>query len=108
VRPLARRADDSCLMYVVRVPAAQRERIRGYLAERGIATSVHYPSLARHPLFRRDTEASPNPVEHDESLVTLPSFLEMTAAQQHAVAEALACACSSLGEASLHEPSAVA
>src|SRR5204863_1560670 len=56
--PLARNDEDSCLMYVVKVPAAMRERIRGTVAAAGIATSVHYPSLARHPLLRSDASGA--------------------------------------------------
>ncbi len=75
--PLQRQDDDSCLMYVVKVAAASRERIRAVLAEAGIATSVHYPSLARHPLLGSGGAAcSPE----DECLLTLPSFLGLKAA----------------------------
>jgi dTDP-4-amino-4,6-dideoxygalactose transaminase len=108
VRPLARNRDDSCLMYVVLVCHAHRDRIRHHLADCGIATSVHYPSLARHPLFGAGASTPPTSVDADGALVTLPSFLEMTPAQQHRVAEALARACADPSESAQREPSAVA
>ena len=51
VRPLGRRPGSVCHLYVVR--AARRERLRGFLAERGILTGVHYPvPLHLQPAFR--------------------------------------------------------
>lgn len=89
VRPLDRDDGDACLMYVIRVPAAVREALRREMAARHVATSVHYPSLADHPLFRpaqgHETPIAPT----HETLVTLPTFLEMTAAQQRTVVTAL-------------------
>jgi dTDP-4-amino-4,6-dideoxygalactose transaminase len=78
LRPLTRTDQDSCLMYVVKLPAAIRERIRGRLAAAGIATSVHYPSLARHPLLRSDASGAACESQ-DERLVTLPTFIGMEA-----------------------------
>lgn len=92
VRALKRTDGDACLMYVVRVPAAQRDGIRAHLAERGVASSVHYPSLAGHPLFG-GIAGSPTGVGVDDTLITLPSFPEMTREEQHTVADALATAC---------------
>ena len=78
VRPLRRTDDDSCLMYVVKMPAASREHIRARLATAGIATSVHYPSLARHPLLGPPAEGFGCGSE-DDRLVTLPTFLSLSA-----------------------------
>jgi dTDP-3-amino-3,4,6-trideoxy-alpha-D-glucose transaminase len=51
VRPAGRRAGSVCHLYVVR--AARRERLRKFLAERGILTGVHYPvPLHLQPAFR--------------------------------------------------------
>jgi dTDP-4-amino-4,6-dideoxygalactose transaminase len=51
VRPLGRRAGSVCHLYVVR--AAQRSRLRKFLAERGVVTAVHYPiPLHLQPAFR--------------------------------------------------------
>jgi dTDP-4-amino-4,6-dideoxygalactose transaminase len=51
VRPLVRRVGSVCHLYVVR--AAQRTRLRKFLAERGVLTAVHYPvPLHMQPAFR--------------------------------------------------------
>ena len=50
-RPLARRAGSVCHLYVAR--AARRDRLRKFLAERGITTGVHYAvPLHLHPAFQ--------------------------------------------------------
>ena len=77
-QPLARQDDDSCLMYVIKVAAASRERIRTQLAAAGIATSVHYPSLAWHPLFPEPGRGA-RCESQDERLMTLPSFVGLSA-----------------------------
>ncbi|MGH8799812.1 MAG: DegT/DnrJ/EryC1/StrS family aminotransferase [Casimicrobiaceae bacterium] len=86
VRPLQRRDNDSCLMYVIRVAAQRRDALRTSMANAGVATSVHYPSLARHPLFGSDRPRACCG-DQDETVVTLPTFAELTADdQQHIVA----------------------
>jgi dTDP-4-amino-4,6-dideoxygalactose transaminase len=91
VRPIERRDDDSCLMYVVRVAAETRDGVRAAMASAGIATSVHYPSLARHPLFGY-AQPGASCDDQDECIVTLPTFAELTAEDQRRVVDALACA----------------
>lgn len=51
VRPVGRRAGSVCHLYVVR--AARRNRLREFLAERGVMTAVHSPvPLHLQPAFR--------------------------------------------------------
>ena len=88
VDPMARGADDSWLMYVVRT--AQRARLREHLAALGIATSVHYPSLARHPLFARDADPRARDDALDATIVTLPTSPGLSAREQEIVAAAIA------------------
>ncbi len=88
VRVLDRRDDDSCLMYVVKVAAEARERIRAAMAAEGVATSVHYPSLARHPLFR-NRRAGALCGDEDRKLMTLPTFLDLAPEAQQRVAAVL-------------------
>jgi dTDP-4-amino-4,6-dideoxygalactose transaminase len=91
LQPIARRYDDSCLMYVVRVAAEIRDAVRAAMAAAGVATSVHYPSLARHPLFGNvQPEACCD--NQDEAIITLPTFAELTADDQRRVVEALVAA----------------
>jgi dTDP-4-amino-4,6-dideoxygalactose transaminase len=52
VKPVKRSAESVCHLYVIR--ARRRDELRRHLAERGIATGVHYPfPLNRHPGFRK-------------------------------------------------------
>jgi dTDP-4-amino-4,6-dideoxygalactose transaminase len=88
-RPIERRDDDSCLMYVIRVAAETRDKVRAAMACAGVATSVHYPSLARHPLFGN---ARPGGCcgAQDERIITLPTFAGLTSDDQRRVVDALA------------------
>ena len=90
VRLLTRNeTDDSFLMYVIRVEDSQREQLRQTLAKSGIATSVHYPSLSKHPLFL--TSGCRNAELAACELITLPCFPELTIADQgRVIAEVLA------------------
>ena len=99
VRPLARDADDSGLMYVVRVSPANRNAIRLAMAQRLVATSVHYPSLARHPLFQVAAATPALALDLDDALITLPTFLEMTPAHHQHVVDALGAALETVARA---------
>lgn len=96
VRPIERRDDDSCLMYVVRVPSEAREPVRAAMARAGVATSVHYPSLARHPLFGNDRPGACCG-DQDEAIITLPTFAELNTDDQRRVVEALTAALDGAG-----------
>ena len=51
VRPVGRRAGSVCHLYVVR--AVRRDRLRKFLAKRGVITGVHYPvPLHLQPAFQ--------------------------------------------------------
>jgi dTDP-4-amino-4,6-dideoxygalactose transaminase len=78
-------------MYVVRVAPEAREPVRAAMARAGVATSVHYPSLSRHPLFGNDRPGACCG-DQDESIITLPTFAELTADDQRRVVEALSAA----------------
>ena len=88
VRPLKRRDDDSCLMYVIRVAREARDAIRAAMAGAGVATSVHYPALARHPLFGNE-RADACCGNQDECVITLPTFADLTADDQQRVVDTL-------------------
>ncbi|HEX7271135.1 MAG TPA: DegT/DnrJ/EryC1/StrS family aminotransferase [Casimicrobiaceae bacterium] len=91
VKPLRRGDDDSFLMYIVKVPAPIREAVRAGMAAAGVATSVHYPSLARHPLLG-NKPGSTGCAGQDECVLTLPTFLGLSAEDQSRVADALGAA----------------
>jgi perosamine synthetase len=88
VEPMRRHSDDSFLMYVVR--ARRRQALREGLAARHIATSFHYPSLARHPLFALHADPNARDDEVDGTIVTLPTALELPASAQADIAAAIA------------------
>lgn len=71
-----RKEDDSCLMYVMRMPAEIHDKFRDFLAGKGIATSHHYPSLAKHPLFSNVDECIETSI-FEREIVTLPCYVEL-------------------------------
>ena len=87
--PIERSRDDSFLMYVVRVAAELRESVRAAMASTGVATSVHYPSLARHPVFGNASDDA-SCLGQDERVVTLPTYAALGADDQQRVVDALA------------------
>jgi len=78
---------DSMLMYVFRVAAAKRDGLRKALAEGGVATSVHYPSLSEHPLWR--DQSCPRAELHSREILTLPCYPGLTKTARRKVLEAL-------------------
>ncbi len=88
-QPLSRADDDSFLMYVIRVRAGTREALRGAMADAGVATSVHYPSLTRHPLFG-DGRKYAGCMDEDQRIMTLPAFVGLDAGTQRRVVDTLA------------------
>jgi dTDP-4-amino-4,6-dideoxygalactose transaminase/RimJ/RimL family protein N-acetyltransferase len=88
VEPLDRHADDSFLMYVVRVCPSRRQEIRESLARMLIATSIHYPSLSRHPLFFSDQASKAEQL--DKELLTIPCYPSMSKHDISRVADGLA------------------
>jgi UDP-4-amino-4-deoxy-L-arabinose-oxoglutarate aminotransferase len=86
---LSRKPDDSCLMYVVRVTNDRRSALREALAGAGIASSVHYSSLSRHPLFAGSS--CPNAEQAEQEMLTLPLRLDLSAADQQKIIDVVCC-----------------
>lgn len=86
---LERTAGDSFLMYVLRVHGPGRERLRAALSAAGVATSTHYPSLSKHPLFKEAGRPCPVAEDAAESLLTLPCFPDLTPEDQGRVIESV-------------------
>lgn len=82
--------DDSLLVFALRVPVEHRERLRQTLAARGIATSVHYPSISEHPIF--SIANCPIAERAGRELVTLPLFPELSDVDQDRVIAAFGAA----------------
>jgi dTDP-4-amino-4,6-dideoxygalactose transaminase len=77
-------------LLVVRVPAAERERIRGGLAERGIQTGLHYPrALSQQPWLGDADGSCPEAELAASEVVSLPMDPLMEVEEVDAVAEAL-------------------
>ena len=71
-----RQDDDSFLMYVVKIKKDKTQSFRSFLADHGVATSHHYPSLAQHPLFEERIECNvSNSMQYE--LVSLPCYVDM-------------------------------
>ncbi|MEQ1494777.1 MAG: aminotransferase class I/II-fold pyridoxal phosphate-dependent enzyme [Novosphingobium sp.] len=85
--PLARDLADSFLMYVALTDAGQRDALRQRLAQAGIATSFHYPSLSRHSGFSQGSLAGAE--TFDQQVVTLPCFPAMSDDQLDRIVAAL-------------------
>jgi dTDP-3-amino-3,4,6-trideoxy-alpha-D-glucose transaminase len=80
---LVRRTEDSVHhLYVIR--AAHRDRLRAYLASRGIGTAVHYPvPLHKHPAFAQKISL-PHAEQAIKEIVSLPlwPYLKESAARR--------------------------
>ncbi len=80
-------------LYVVRVPAEQREAFMAHLKQRGIATMIHYPT----PVHLQPAYASlglgsgsyPHAEKMASEVVSLPLYPELTKAEQEQVAAAV-------------------
>lgn len=84
---LTREDDDSFLMCILKVQAERRQEVRDLFARMLISTSIHYPSLSRHPLFSADSAL--NAEQFDTEVLTVPCFPSMAAEDVNRVASAL-------------------
>jgi len=91
--------DDECVMHQMTIATGRRDELQAFLAERGIGSSVHYPSpLHRQPAL---AELLPEPpvLPHAEraarEVLCLPMFPELTEAE---VAEVVAAVRSFYGD----------
>ena len=67
--------DSSNHLYLVRVPgitAEKRNEIIEKMAERGVATNVHYKPLPMMTAYGKDCSAYPNAYDYYHNLITLP------------------------------------
>jgi dTDP-4-amino-4,6-dideoxygalactose transaminase len=94
IRPMTRAGAEPVFhLYVVQVPAAARDAIQHHLAERGIATGVHYPiPIHRQPALA-DTVAAQASLPVTEFLapriLSLPIYAELDDGQIGEVVAAL-------------------
>lgn len=75
-------SNSSWHMYVVRVPAKDRDRFIDYLLDNDISAGVHYKPLYYYPMFnyslKRAKEELPVTYKVWKQLVTLPLFPDLT------------------------------
>ena len=67
--------ESSNHLYLIRIPGidiAERNQIIGKMAERGIATNVHYKPLPMMTAYGKDVSAYPNAYGFYQNLITLP------------------------------------
>ncbi len=67
--------DSSTHLYLIRVPGIDvdaRNKIIGKMAERGVATNVHYKPLPMMTAYGGDCSAYPNAYDYYRNLITLP------------------------------------
>lgn len=67
--------DSSNHLYIIRIPGADEKRrneIIEAMAEKGVATNVHYKPLPMMTAYGRDCSAYPNAYDYYKNLITLP------------------------------------
>ena len=67
--------DSSNHLYLIRIPgfsAEQRNKVIEMMAEKGVATNVHYKPLPMMTAYGKDCSAYPNAYDYYHNLVTLP------------------------------------
>jgi dTDP-4-amino-4,6-dideoxygalactose transaminase len=87
--PVAGAVSANHLFTVVVDDGVDRERVRASLRERGIQSSVHYPSVHRFSIYSDPPVELPLTEAYASRTITLPLFPHMSDAQQDLVIEAL-------------------
>ena len=84
--------DSSNHLYLIRIPgigAEERNAIITKMAERGVATNVHYKPLPMMTAYGGDCTAWPNAYDYYHNLITLPLHTLLSDEDVDAVCEAL-------------------
>ena len=84
--------DSSNHLYLIRIPGIgveERNAIIGKMAERGVATNVHYKPLPMMTAYGGDCTAWPNAYDYYHNLITLPLHTLLSDEDVEAVCEAL-------------------
>ncbi|MCL0065854.1 DegT/DnrJ/EryC1/StrS aminotransferase family protein [Dehalococcoidia bacterium] len=71
-------AKPSWYIMPIRVSSSIRDALRDHLADEGIDTSVHYPSLSEQPAFRDMPGSAPVASREARRLISLPLHQSMT------------------------------
>ena len=73
--------DSSNHLYLIRVPGITEEQRNGIIekmAERGVATNVHYKPLPMMTAYGKDCSNYPNSYDYYKNLITLPLHTKLT------------------------------
>ena len=84
--------DSSNHLYLIRIPGvgeAERNAIIGHMAERGVATNVHYKPLPMMTAYGGDCTDYPNSYDYYHNLITLPLHTLLSDEDVDRVCEAL-------------------
>ena len=84
--------DSSNHLYLIRIPGVgeeERNAIIGRMAERGVATNVHYKPLPMMTAYGADCTDYPNAYDYYHNLITLPLHTLLTDEDVDRVCEAL-------------------
>ena len=84
--------DSSNHLYLIRIPGIgveERNAIIGKMAERGVATNVHYKPLPMMTAYGADCTDYPNAYDYYHNLITLPLHTLLSDEDVEAVCEAL-------------------
>ena len=84
--------DSSNHLYLIRVPGIaeeERNRIIEHMAERGVATNVHYKPLPLMTAYGKDCSAYPNAYGYYKNLITLPLHTRLSDEEVEYVCRAL-------------------
>ena len=80
-------------LYAVQINGRERDAVMAALAEQGIQTAIHYPTVVcRQPFYHGPKDSCPVAEAAAKKILSLPLFVGITEAQQQSVVDALAAA----------------
>lgn len=95
VTPVGRlpKAEHVYHLYVVQISGFERGAVMAALAEQGIQTAIHYPTVVyQQPFYHGPKDPCPVAEAAAKKILSLPLFVGITAEQQQYVVDALAAA----------------
>lgn len=85
VKLIPHKDNSSYLMNVIQVPPNCVRNVRDELSKNNISSSIHYQSLAHHPLFDSGPHGCPVADRLTREIISLPSYLRLTLQDQEKV-----------------------
>lgn len=75
--------------YIFVVLVSNREKVREYLSEKGIQTSIHYPPVHKFKIYKRSTKNLPVTENVTNRLLTLPMYSSLTSSEVEYICKCL-------------------